>query len=131
MRILLDTHILIWLVTDLARVRPGERQLIQRHRSSVIVSVISLWEIRMKWDATNRKGKRKGDLDPAVAAAFVDDAGFAIEPLTRSAILAQLAIPLDHREAFDRLLLVHAQELGARLLTRDPELLVHPVAMSA
>lgn len=129
MRLLLDTHFLVWLAIEPAKIRARERAAIVDHQDRISVSTISLWEIRTKWDTFGRGGARADALDPAVAAAYVAASGFAVEPFTPDIAIAPLETPIDHADPFDRILLVHTQHIGGRLLTRDAHLKVHPLSL--
>ncbi len=129
MKILLDTHFLIWLACGSETVTPTENALIDDNRRQLSVSIVSLWEVRMKWDTIDRNGVRKGVLNPVAAAEFCDDAKIVIAPLTREMVSSPFLLSTDHADPFDRMLLVHAQHLGARLLTRDRKLLAHPLSL--
>ena len=129
MNILLDTHVLIWLIEAPARLDRAERRILERAQHSTYVSVVSLWEIRIKWESIDRRGRRKGSVDPRAALAFVRSSEIMIACLDEHVAVASLETTTIHHDPFDELLLVHAQELGAKLLTRDSMLLRHPLAV--
>jgi len=127
-KLLLDTHILAWLATDVPLL-PGERALLAEV-DDLAVSVVSLWELRVKWNRFHASGERKGPLDPQVALVSAGRMPARVLPLTPTIAVAPLDPPLDHSDPFDELLLVHAQVTGRRLLTRDRKLGDHPIALS-
>jgi PIN domain nuclease of toxin-antitoxin system len=131
MRLLLDTHILVWLATDRAQINRGERLLLEREDTTLLFSVISIWELRVKWRALDRHGNRKGPLPPERALEFLQRSGLELVPLTGSDCAIQLSPPSTHPDPFDEMLLVHAQRLDAQLLTRDGHLRDHPRALIA
>lgn len=130
MRVLLDTHFLVWLATGEGKVSAVERDVLQDPDNRILVSVLSLWEIRIKWRTLNRKGKRKGTIGPEDASTFAVRNGFELAALEPDDVILSLDPALHHRDPFDEMLLVHAQRLGARLLTRDDHLVSHPLALS-
>jgi PIN domain nuclease of toxin-antitoxin system len=73
---------------------------------------------------------RKGPVDPTVVVAFAAAIDWELLPLTAHHAAAQLAQPLRHKDPFDELLLVQAQEEDMRLLTRDTKLIGHPFAVA-
>lgn len=128
MNILLDTHFIIWLASDPARLTAHEREVLTSQDNRIIASAISIWEIRLKWASAYASGERKGIIDPIEALALVHSAGMSLLMLDAQTAAAPLLVPIDHKDPFDELLLVQAQQEGARLLTRDRALLAHPLA---
>ena len=61
--------------------------------------------------------------------AFAEAVAWEMLPLTGRHAAAELALPLGHKDPFDELLLVQAQEEGMRLLTRDAKLVGHPFSV--
>lgn len=128
MRLLLDTHILLWATLTPDRLSTAERDILSS-ADSVAVSTISLWELRLKWDSLHPSGERKGPASPASVYAVVEAMGWRIVPLAAAHAIADLREPLGHKDPFDELLLVQAQDEGRRLLTRDRQLAGHPLAV--
>ena len=131
MRLLLDTHIALWLLFDPASLSPGERELVAQPWEARSYSVVSLWELRVKWERRFVSGMRKGPLHPADMLAALERARIEVIDLTPASCVADLNPPLDHSDPFDALLLTQAQQGGYRLLTRDKKLAAHPVALLA
>ena len=131
MKVLLDTHFLIWLATAPGSISPKEYAAMAAREGPVMVSAISIWELRVKWHATDRDGRPKGALSAAAGLAFAEGNGFALMPLMPADCVAVLHTPCESRDPFDQMLLAHAQQLTARLLTRDTRLIGHPLAIAA
>lgn len=119
MTALLDTHVLIWWLTDSTRLSPAQREVIASAgaASPLLVSDISLWEIAMLHSLGRIRLSLplREWLEAAVAPPLVQRHG--ISP----AIAAELAsLPESfHRDPADRILVATARVLGATLLTRD------------
>lgn len=128
MRILLDTHYLLWATVFADRLTRAEQALIES--SDVVVSAVSLWELRIKWQIRNRHGERKGPVDPAELLDTARALGWEVVPLDADQATRSLAVPVAHRDPFDAQLLIQAQELGVKLLTRDGDLAGHPLALT-
>lgn len=128
MRLLLDTHYLIWLANAPEMLIDRERELLKREDVAIVTSIISLWEIRIKWQTFRPDGSRKGDISPNAAATLIDANGWSIAGLDTGDILERLATASPNRDPYDEMMLVHAQRLDARLLTRDRALNTHPLA---
>lgn len=128
MKLLLDTHMAYWLAV--------ERQALTGHEMTVLTSIdheltasaVSIWELRLKWHSFHRSGARKGPGDPTPVLGALRRIGISILPLDGETAATPLIVPLTHKDPFDELLLVQAQQSGARLLTRDRLLLAHPLA---
>ena len=117
MRILLDTHALLWWLDGDRRLSQRARRLIDSDQTAVLVSAASAWEIRTKF----RLGKLPGAA--AVAADLMgclDSQGFA--PLSITVDHAQRAgsLPGPHRDPFDRVLIAQSQAEDLPLVTVDP-----------
>ncbi|MGK6320855.1 type II toxin-antitoxin system VapC family toxin [Sphingomonas sp. DT-204] len=130
MSVLLDTHFVIWLAEGGAELTPRERAFLDAQEERAWISAVSIWELRIKWSKVSRNGERKGALAPEAAMLFADKAGIEVAPITGADCVATLHTPLFHKDPFDEMLLVHAQQRGARLLTRDRGLQGHPLVVS-
>jgi PIN domain nuclease of toxin-antitoxin system len=127
---LLDTHILVWLTTDRAKLASAELRILNDPDHSLLVSPIAFWELRLKWSRFFRSGDRKGPGDPVHFLAAVRRFGLSTVSFEVEQAVAALGNTISHSDPFDELLLVHAQELGARLMTRDRKLADHPLAFT-
>jgi PIN domain nuclease of toxin-antitoxin system len=128
MNILLDTQIVLWLQLEQDRLTSAEEQLLTSAETFIHVSVVSFWEMRLKWTSVYRSGQRKLKVDPQVSLTMARAAGWRILVLDPRHAVVPLSQPLPHRDPFDEILLVQAQEEGMRLLTRDERLRPHPHA---
>lgn len=124
MRLLLDTHVLLWALTDDARLRPEVRERIADGRTPVVVSAASAWEITIK--ASLGKLRVPNDLPEQLEAA-------RFEPLDVTIVhaLAVGDLPDLHRDPFDRLLVAQAQVDGLTLVTSDPQVQRYDVEVLA
>lgn len=130
MRLLLDTHIAIWAALDPNALLEGERGLMAAVNTPLVLSAVAVWELRLKWHSFHISGARKGLVDPGAMVAFAATMGWEFLPLTARHAAAALAHPLEHKDPFDELLLVQAQEESMRLLTRDSKFAGHPLAVT-
>ncbi|WP_375404270.1 type II toxin-antitoxin system VapC family toxin [uncultured Sphingomonas sp.] len=124
--LVLDTHIAAWLVRTPAELREAEVRAIRS--DALAVSVISIWELRIKWNLFAPSGERKGPADPAEVLEGLRIFGAEILPLSAEQVVCALDVRPPHKDPFDELLLAVCQQLGARLLTRDAKLRGHPLA---
>lgn len=131
MRLLLDTHFAVWLALERETLTTGERDLIANAENLLFVSAVSLWELRIKWSRKFKSGDRKGPGDPQDIWRTLAILGVEALPLTPSHACISLNVPTENKDPFDEQLLVHAQELDMRLLTRYTMLINHPLAITA
>jgi len=117
-KLLLDSHLLVWLLTGDERVSGGASSLINNPANESFASVISIWEVAIKWSL--RRGSASdmplSGHDFAVALA---NAGIEVLDSTPAHAVALDHLPLLHGDPFDRLLLATARADGMTLLTRD------------
>ena len=109
MRVLLDTHALLWWVADSGRLSPRARRIVADEANGVLVSAASAWEIATKYRLGKLPGAEAVALD---VAGTIGDQGF--EPLPVGVRDAERAgrLPGPHRDPFDRM-------LAAQALARD------------
>lgn len=115
MRYLLDTHVFLWSVADAGRIALPVRQTIESSDNVIFVSLISLWELRIKESlgkVTLPKNFYQG----------LESAGFELLTLNLEHIQALGDLPSYHRDPFDRMLIVQAQCEQMTLITRDEEI---------
>jgi PIN domain nuclease of toxin-antitoxin system len=128
-KILLDTHFLVWLATRPEKITKREFLALERRDGPLVVSTISIWELRVKWHAYDPKRRDKSSIAPDVALGFAVANDFAMAPLEPADCVMLVDPPIQHKDPFDEMLLVHAHRLGARLMTRDRKLLGHPLTV--
>jgi len=115
MKLLLDTHVLLWWLDDSPRLPALVRELIADPEKTVFISAATLWEIRIK--------QRLGKLSlPSDFDAVLDASSFHWLPISRTHANATAALPEHHRDAFDRMLVAQAQCEDLTLLTGDARL---------
>ena len=131
MRLLLDTHFVFWLGVAPERLTDAEQALVGRDDSWLFASVVSLWELRVKWERRFVSGARKGPAHPAEVLSSLRRNRIEILDLTATATVTDLQPAIEHGDPFDLLLLTQAQQGGYRLLTRDEKLASHPIALVA
>ena len=115
MKLLLDTHALLWWLNDDARLGRRARDAISDPDTHVLVSAVSLWEVVVKI----RVGKLQADVESIVAA--VQDGGFTALDIGPEHPLALARLPFhpDHRDPFDHLLVTQAIAEGATFVSED------------
>ncbi len=115
MRVLLDTHVFLWVLTDSRKLKAAARKLIAS-ADAVHVSAASIWELAIKV----RLGKLKGD--PWAMAEAIEPSGFLELPVRASHAARVAQLPDHHADPFDRLLVAQALSEPLVLLTADEQL---------
>jgi PIN domain nuclease of toxin-antitoxin system len=113
MRLLLDTHALIWWLTDDRRLRPSERSAIADADSTVHVSSASVWEIAIK--KSFGRISIESDLE-----SEMETGGFLELPIGWRHAQEAGALPRHHEDPFDRMLIAQARVEDLALLSYDP-----------
>ncbi len=116
MRLLLDTHLLLWALSTPDKLDPATRDLVEDPANEVLFSAASIWEIAIK------AGLGRADFAVRPKAIFraALDTGFGELPV-RAEVAARVAdLPPHHRDPFDRLLVAQAIAEPVRLYTADP-----------
>jgi PIN domain nuclease of toxin-antitoxin system len=112
MKLLLDTHVLIWWLEDPTQVAVHVREAVSRPENHVLVSAVSAWEIAIK--------RSIGKLNvPQDLEIVVPGSGFEWLPVTAKHAIATESLPPIHRDPFDRLLVAQAIVEEATIVTRD------------
>ena len=113
-RVLLDTHLLLWALSAPARLPVAARRLIQD--ADVYVSAASIWEISIK------AALGKLTADPQEVLAALEPAGFLSLPVAGVHAARVSSLPPVHRDPFDRLLVAQALVEPMRLISTDAAL---------
>ena len=122
MRLLLDTHLLVWLAEDDPRLSVRARELIGNPGAEVFFSVASVWELAIKASL----GRSDFQVDASLLRRTLLANGFLELSILSAHAVAVAGLALVHRDPFDRLLVAQAQVEGLTLLTVDPKVARYP-----
>lgn len=117
MRILLDTHTILWFLNGDVNLSPKAREMIISENNQVHVSIVSLWEMAIKV-SLNKLSVEKGLRH---IFSLIRENGFHILPLTEQHVLTVASLPFLHRDPFDRILIAQAEVENLPIITFDPE----------
>jgi PIN domain nuclease of toxin-antitoxin system len=120
MKLLLDTHVFLWWLSDPNLLTPVASNAISDPKNEVFVSIITLWEIAIK----RVIGKLTAPIDLELD---VSRAGFKLLPMEVAHIVATESLPVHHGDPFDRILVAQAMAIGATLVSRDPKMALYSV----
>ena len=121
LRLLLDTHVLLWALEDHPDLAPSIRSAIVDPTNEVFVSAASVWEIAIK--------RALGKLEaPNRLVSVIEESG--LSELVVTSIHAEQAggLPMHHRDPFDRMLVAQAQVEGLSIVTKDSRIPLYGVS---
>ena len=122
MRLLLDTHILLWVIAESRKLSRAAREFIGDPTHELAFSVVSLWEIAIK--ASLRRADFQVDVGSVRKRLF--DNGYSEIAATGAHAAALANLPLVHKDPFDRMLIAQATVEGLTLVTGDPVVARYP-----
>ena len=122
MKVLLDTHLLLWAAGMPERLPVPARVLLEHAETEPMVSVASLWEIAIKAGL----GRTDFSVDPRLLRRGLLEHGYAELDVTGAHATAVDLLPPIHKDPFDRLLVAQAQIEGLTLLTTDEMVARYP-----
>lgn len=122
MRLLLDTHTLLWAFAAPTRLSAVASEAIKAQDSEVFVSIVSPWEMAI--------AKSRGLMDPPDdLEAQLEQSRFVLLPITLRHTMTIAMLPHHHRDPFDRMLVAQAQVEGLTIVTVDRQLRSYPVSL--
>jgi PIN domain nuclease of toxin-antitoxin system len=126
MKLLFDTHTFIWWDSDSAKLTPKIISLCQNLENTVLLSVVSVWEIQIKLQL----GKIRLTLP---LKDLIDSQkqmnGIDVLPIALTHVLELANLPAYHKDPFDRLLIAQARVEDAILISADPAFANYPVKL--
>jgi PIN domain nuclease of toxin-antitoxin system len=115
MKLLLDTHLLIWTAGDVRKLSKTARGLIEDRDNDIAFSAISIWEIAIKYALE----KADFNINPHLVRRGCLDNGMTELAMTSDHAIITATLPFIHKDPFDRLLVAQAMSEGITLLTAD------------
>ncbi len=122
MKLLIDTHVLIWAAAGMELVPKAGRALMADPEATLYFSVASLWEIAIK----RSLGRDDFQIDARILRRGLIDNDYNEIAILSAHVVAIDTLPPIHKDPFDRLLIVQAQVEGITLLTNDALLTSYP-----
>jgi PIN domain nuclease of toxin-antitoxin system len=122
MKLLLDTHLLLWAAGRPERLPAAARKFIDDAENELFFSSASLWEIAIKCGL----GRDDFQVEARLLRRGLLDNGYADLPITGEHAVAIDSLPPIHKDPFDRILIAQATVEGILLLTLDPLIAKYP-----
>ncbi|SJZ36511.1 PIN domain nuclease, a component of toxin-antitoxin system (PIN domain) [Trichlorobacter thiogenes] len=117
MRLLLDTHIALWAISDDPRLSGAARALITAPENEIFVSAASIWEISIKYSL----GRTNMPVSSAEALGWFRESGYRLLAISPEHAVAVEALAPLHADPFDRMLVAQALHEPLRLVTHDAQ----------
>jgi PIN domain nuclease of toxin-antitoxin system len=122
LKLLLDTHLLLWAAGQPDRLPKKARKMIENEDNELLFSAASIWEIAIK----SSLGHADFRVEPRLLRRGLLDNGYAELPVTSAHAVATDTLPPIHKDPFDRILVAQALTEGITLLTVDPRVAQYP-----
>lgn len=123
MSILLDTHTVIWFITDDEQLPKSLKGAIKNPDNECFVSIASHWEMSIK----HSLGKLELKTSLAKIFQLIDQSGISLLPITPTHVLTSSTLPFLHRDPFDRLIIAQAMSEGFTLMSKDQVFKEYPI----
>jgi PIN domain nuclease of toxin-antitoxin system len=121
-KLLLDTHLLLWAVGSPDLLSASARSIIRDSRHQPVFSVVSIWEVAIK----TSRGHLDFDVSPILLRETLLESGYEEMDVTGKHALAVAGLPPIHKDPFDRLLIAQAMVEEITLLTVDATVARYP-----
>ena len=122
MKLLLDTHLLLWVAAEPTKLSKKVRSLILDSDNDLFFSVASIWEIAIK----SQLGRADFDVDSHLLRRGLIDNGYLELTINAEHALTVMGLPPLHKDPFDRMLVAQATVEGFVLLTSDEQVAAYP-----
>lgn len=122
MKLLLDTHVLLWAAGQPENLSSAARQQLEAPENELLFSAASLWEIAIK----HGLGRNDFRAAPRLLRRGLLDNGYIELPITSAHAVALDSLPPIHKDPFDRMLVAQSITEGVTLLTADPLVAQYP-----
>ena len=122
MKLLLDTHLLLWAAGEPKRLSKQARTLIDNPDNELLFSAASLWEVTIK----RGLGREDFKVDARLLRRGLLDNGYSELPIISDHVVATESLPPIHKDPFDRVLVAQATVEGVTLLTIDSLVAQYP-----
>jgi len=121
-KLLLDTHLLLWAAGEPKRLSRKARTLIGNPENELLFSAASLWEVAIK----RGLGRSDFQVDARLLRRGLLDNGYSELPIVSDHVVATESLPPIHKDPFDRVLVAQATVEGITLLTIDSLVAQYP-----
>jgi PIN domain nuclease of toxin-antitoxin system len=125
MDILLDTHALIWFITDDSKLPVKSKQIIENSQNTCYISIATFWEIGIKISL----GRLNLNTDLKTIFEIIENTGFEVLPITLNHILKGAGLEFFHQDPFDRIIIAQAIFENFTIISKDQYFNKYPVTL--
>ncbi|MDP2888564.1 MAG: type II toxin-antitoxin system VapC family toxin [Bacteroidota bacterium] len=125
MELLIDTHAVIWFITEDSLLPLKTKRVIENPENSCFVSIASFWEIAIKQSI----GRLNLFSDLEEIFRIIENTGFELLPITTNQILINAKLPQYHQDPFDRIIIVQAICENLQIVTKDGQFETYNVSL--
>lgn len=122
MNLLVDTHAMIWFITNDGSLPLKIKSLIKDAKNKCYVSIASYWEIGIKYSL----GRIYLESDLERIFQIIEESGFVLLPVTPEHILENTKLDFHHRNPFDRIIIAQAIKENLSVITKDEQFRNYP-----
>ena len=115
MDLLIDTHTVIWFITEDAKLPLKTKKIIENSENNCFVSIATFWEIAIK----HSLGRLNLDSNLENIFQIIEKTGFEILPITPNQILINAGLPYHHQDPFDRIIIAQAILENLKIVSKD------------
>jgi PIN domain nuclease of toxin-antitoxin system len=127
MKLLLDTHVLLWAAGSPDRLSAEARELLEDGANRLLFSAASIWEVAIK----GALGRSDFHVDPSTLRRGLLGNGYQELPISSEHAVAVRELPSIHRDPFDRILVAQSSVESVTLVTSDPVVAKYPGAIKS
>ncbi|WP_395947589.1 type II toxin-antitoxin system VapC family toxin [Caedibacter taeniospiralis] len=115
MKLILDTHVLLWVASDSKKLSAETRRILNDTKNELFFSVASIWEVAIKQSLA----RDDFNVDARLLRRGLLDHGYSELPILSEHVVEINNLPMIHKDPFDRLLIAQSMVEGIILLTSD------------
>ena len=115
MNLLIDTHAVIWFITDNDSLPRKTKEIIENKDNNCYISIDSYWEIAIKYSI----GRLDLKVDLETIFKIIEESGFKTLPMTTVHILKNAGLKLHHQDPFDRIIIAQSLSENLTVITKD------------
>lgn len=125
MNLLVDTHAVIWFITENEKLPAKTRNIIESAENTCFISIALYWELAIK----NSLGRLDLGRPLSDIFAIIDETGFELLPIDLNHILANAQLAFHHYDPFDRIIIAQAITENLQIITKDDKIDLYPVGL--
>ena len=122
MKLLLDTHLLLWASGQSERLSASMRTILEDRKNELFFSTVSIWEVAIK----HRLGRNDFQVNPRLLRRGLIDNGYSELQISSEHAVTVTDLPAIHKDPFDRMLVAQAIVDGITLITADEMIAKYP-----